>query len=259
MLMEVISILDMSDSMSGLTNQTISYYNTYLEKLRMQNNEIYLTLIVFNTQSKIIYEHVNINSIQNNITSEIYNPEGESALNDAIGTAITRTQQFIRTLKRKNAPKKVQFFIITSATKTHPNNIQPKKQGKLSPNAKRTNGSSHSSHRIQTRLRPEKDLVSRNKILQTQITVERVAARVNTMLLILFLMYHCKTKQTRKLYENSNIIIYQSILRKHNAQQFSKNSNKMIFRMKTKAFSLIIDNQFYMCRGYLFNTVIDFC
>ncbi|CAL6069209.1 von_Willebrand factor type A domain-containing protein [Hexamita inflata] len=113
MLIEVISILDMSTSMSSLISQTISSYNTFLEKLRMQNSEIFLTLIVFNTQSKIIYEHVNIKSVQN-ITSQIIITEGESALNDAIGTAITRTQQFIRSLKRKNAPQQVQFFILTS-------------------------------------------------------------------------------------------------------------------------------------------------
>ncbi|CAL6029583.1 Hypothetical_protein [Hexamita inflata] len=41
----------------------------------------------------------------------------------------------------------------------------------------------------------------------------------------------------------------------HNAQQFSKNSNKMIFHMKMKAFSLLIDNPFYMCMGYIFNTI----
>ncbi|CAL6016379.1 Hypothetical_protein [Hexamita inflata] len=39
----------------------------------------------------------------------------------------------------------------------------------------------------------------------------------------------------------------------------SKNSNKMIFPMKTKAFSLIIDNQFYMCSCYIFNTEMNFC
>ncbi|CAL5995906.1 von_Willebrand factor type A domain-containing protein [Hexamita inflata] len=113
MLMEVISILDMSGSMSGLTNDTIGSYNTYLQKLRMQKkHEIYLTLVVFNTESKIIYEHVNVKKIKN-ITTQIYNPEGGTALNDAIGIAITRTQQFIHKLKRKYVPKKVSFFIIT--------------------------------------------------------------------------------------------------------------------------------------------------
>ncbi|CAL6069215.1 von_Willebrand factor type A domain-containing protein [Hexamita inflata] len=107
------SVICIYRMLSSLITQTISSYNTYLEKLRMQNSEIFITLIVFNTQSKIIYEHVNIQSVQN-ITSQIIITEGESALNDAIGTAITRTQQFIRSLKRKNAPQQVQFFILTS-------------------------------------------------------------------------------------------------------------------------------------------------
>ncbi|CAL6099681.1 von_Willebrand factor type A domain-containing protein [Hexamita inflata] len=107
------SVICIYRTLSSLISQTISSYNTFLEKLRMQNSEIFLTLIVFNTQSKIIYEHVNIQSVQN-ITSQIIITEGESALNDAIGTAITRTQQFIHSLKRKNAPQQVQFFILTS-------------------------------------------------------------------------------------------------------------------------------------------------
>ncbi|CAL6030477.1 von_Willebrand factor type A domain-containing protein [Hexamita inflata] len=111
-LMEVVAILDMSGSMSSLTHDTIGGFNAYLSQLRKQAKDIKITLIVFNTQSSVVWNHQNVKSSQN-LGTNIYRPDGGTALYDALGTAINNMKSHIQELSEANKPGKVSFFVTT--------------------------------------------------------------------------------------------------------------------------------------------------
>eukprot|EP00703_Trepomonas_sp_PC1_P003859 JAP92747.1 von Willebrand factor type A domain-containing protein [Trepomonas sp. PC1] len=111
-LMEIIAILDMSGSMSGLTNDTIGGFNNYIKELKEKNQEVNVTLIVFNTKYNVIWKRKPIKQCQN-IDTNIYRPCGGTALLDALGTAVTMTTTWFKQLKKSAQPGTVSFFVCT--------------------------------------------------------------------------------------------------------------------------------------------------
>jgi uncharacterized protein YegL len=93
-LQEVVAILDMSGSMQSLTQDTIGGFNTYLQELQKMEKLVRITLITFNTGNEIVWNHVNVKECQN-ITQQIYHPNGGTALTDAMGTAIANMRSYI--------------------------------------------------------------------------------------------------------------------------------------------------------------------
>ena len=58
-----------------------------IRKQKNDDNEIYVTLIVFNTNVTFVYRRELIKDVKN-IDSSVYSPSGCTALNDAIGKGI---------------------------------------------------------------------------------------------------------------------------------------------------------------------------
>ena len=59
-LTEVVMLLDRSGSMSGLENDTIGGFNSMLARQKMQPGEAYLSVILFDNLSEVLYDRVDI-------------------------------------------------------------------------------------------------------------------------------------------------------------------------------------------------------
>ncbi|CAL6042210.1 von_Willebrand factor type A domain-containing protein [Hexamita inflata] len=111
-LIEVVAILDMSGSMQGIANDTIGGFNAYVSELSKQEQEVRITLLTFNTQNQLIWQHKNVKTC-GAIDNQIYSPNGGTALVDALGTAIQNMQMHISVTNESEKPGKVSFFVST--------------------------------------------------------------------------------------------------------------------------------------------------
>jgi len=88
----VVFILDKSGSMQGKAEDVIGGFNTMLEKQRKLHPDTILTLVLFDTEYKIVYKDMEIIKVPE-LTKEIYSPDGLTALIDALGKAIAETKK----------------------------------------------------------------------------------------------------------------------------------------------------------------------
>lgn len=109
---ELVFILDRSGSMSGLENDTIGGYNSFIEKQKNEEGEVFLSTILFNAQYEIIHNRSDIKKVQP-LTENEYYASGATALLDAIGKAIEDTESQIIKLPETDRPEKVLFAITT--------------------------------------------------------------------------------------------------------------------------------------------------
>lgn len=85
---KLISILDMSGSMYSLTDDTIGGYNALIDKQKEdKEEEVYATLILFNTAREIVYQNALIDGVKP-LDRTVYIPGGCTALLDAIGQTL---------------------------------------------------------------------------------------------------------------------------------------------------------------------------
>ena len=62
-IVDIIFVLDKSGSMSGLESDTIGGFNSFIEKQKNVEGKAYLTLVVFDTQCKVVYDRIDIKEI----------------------------------------------------------------------------------------------------------------------------------------------------------------------------------------------------
>ncbi|CAL6068463.1 von_Willebrand factor type A domain-containing protein [Hexamita inflata] len=111
-LVDVIAILDQSGSMQSIASDTIGGFNSYLSELQKQDLTINLTLVLFSTDSKIVWENKDVKTCEQ-LTSQVYSPAGGTALRDALGKAIENAKIRVQNLSTEQKPGKVSFFIST--------------------------------------------------------------------------------------------------------------------------------------------------
>lgn len=109
---QIICILDRSGSMSGLAEDTIGGFNSFLDKQKQNSGKAQVTTILFDDQYEIISESVNINEIKH-LTSEEYFARGTTALLDALGRTISNTLGTMEKEKICPAKRRVLFLIMT--------------------------------------------------------------------------------------------------------------------------------------------------
>lgn len=83
--MDIVFLLDRSGSMSGMENDTIGGYNSYLDSQR--KNNVKVTTILFDNQYEILNNRIDIKDVKN-ITNKEYFVKGSTSLLDAIGKTI---------------------------------------------------------------------------------------------------------------------------------------------------------------------------
>jgi hypothetical protein len=92
--MDLIFILDKSGSMYDLVEDTIGGYNSYIERERKKGEKILVTLVLFDTEYKMLYSRKPIEEVEE-LTRRQYSADGYTALLDAIGRTIVSFEKEI--------------------------------------------------------------------------------------------------------------------------------------------------------------------
>ena len=111
-LTEVVFILDRSGSMRGLEADTIGGFNSMIEKQRKEEGEAYISTVLFDDQTEVIYDRVSVDKVEP-MNDRQYYVRGCTALLDAIGGAIDHIANVHRYAREEDRPEKTLFIITT--------------------------------------------------------------------------------------------------------------------------------------------------
>ena len=111
-LTELVFILDRSGSMAGLESDTIGGFNAMLEKQRREEGNAYLSAVLFNNNSTVLYDRADIKRVEP-MTERQYFVGGCTALLDAIGGAVHHIGNIHKYAREEDRPHKTVFVIIT--------------------------------------------------------------------------------------------------------------------------------------------------
>ena len=109
---ELVFILDRSGSMSGLESDTVGGFNTMIEKQKKQNDPCYVSMVLFNHTSEVLYDRVKLGEVQR-MTEEHFFVGGSTALMDAIGGAIHHIGNIHKYIRPEDVPANTMFVIMT--------------------------------------------------------------------------------------------------------------------------------------------------
>ena len=109
---ELVFILDKSGSMSGLESDTVGGFNTMIEKQKKQNAPCYVSTVLFNHTSEVLYDRVKLGEVQR-MTEEDFFVGGSTALMDAIGGAIHHIGNIHKYIRPEDVPANTMFVIMT--------------------------------------------------------------------------------------------------------------------------------------------------
>ena len=111
-LTELVFILDRSGSMSGLEEDTIGGFNSFIEKQKNEKGGCLVSTVLFNQSSKVVHDRVDLKEIEK-MTRNDYFASGTTALIDALGDAIRHIRTVHRYIRKEDVPVKTAFIIIT--------------------------------------------------------------------------------------------------------------------------------------------------
>lgn len=111
-LTEIVFILDRSGSMAGLEGDTIGGFNAMIEKQRREEGEAYISTVLFDNESQVIHDRVDIQNIRP-MTRDDYYVRGCTALLDAVGNAIHHIGNVHKYAREEDRPEKTVFVITT--------------------------------------------------------------------------------------------------------------------------------------------------
>ena len=111
-LTEVVFILDRSGSMAGLEQDTIGGFNSLLEKQKKEEGEAYVSVVLFDDVTEVLYDRVDIHKVEP-MTDRQYYVRGCTALLDAVGGAIHHIAMIHRYAREEDVPEKTLFIITT--------------------------------------------------------------------------------------------------------------------------------------------------
>ncbi len=111
-LTELVFILDRSGSMSGLEGDTIGGFNAMIEKQKGEPGEALVSTVLFDNESVVIHDRVDIQKIEP-MTRKEYYVRGCTALLDAVGGAIHHIGNVHKYAREEDHPEKTLFVITT--------------------------------------------------------------------------------------------------------------------------------------------------
>ena len=111
-LTELVFILDRSGSMAGLEDDTIGGFNAMLEKQKQEEGEVIVSTVLFDNETDVIHDRVNITDIAP-LTRKEYYVRGCTALLDAVGGAIHHIGNVHKYAREEDRPEKTLFIITT--------------------------------------------------------------------------------------------------------------------------------------------------
>lgn len=107
---EIIAIIDNSASMYSLKEDCILGFDNLIKEQK-QEEDIYVSLCLFNKTIKNIYTGININSVRT--LRDFYKPDGPSCLYDAIGKTLSITKERLKLLSPEDIPNEIIILVIT--------------------------------------------------------------------------------------------------------------------------------------------------
>ena len=111
-LTEIVFILDRSGSMAGLEDDTIGGFNAMIQKQKAEDGEAYVSTVLFDNESEVIHDRVDIQRIEP-MTRKEYYVRGCTALLDAVGKAIHHIGNVHKYAREEDRPEKTLFVITT--------------------------------------------------------------------------------------------------------------------------------------------------
>ena len=111
-LTEVVFILDRSGSMRGLEADTIGGFNSMIEKQSKEEGEAYISTVLFDDQSEVLYDRVPVGKVEPMNDNQYY-VRGCTALLDALGGAIHHIANVHKYAREEDRPEKTLFIITT--------------------------------------------------------------------------------------------------------------------------------------------------
>ena len=109
---EMVFILDRSGSMSGLEDDTVGGFNSMIEKQRTQEGEAYVSVVLFDDTSKVLYDRVKLSKVRK-MTRGDYFVRGCTALYDALGGAVKHIANIHKYARAEDVPEHTVFVITT--------------------------------------------------------------------------------------------------------------------------------------------------
>lgn len=109
---EIVFIIDRSGSMSGLEQDTIGGYNSFLKKQREVEGKALISTVLFDHEMLVLHDRVKMDEVPL-LTEKDYEPRGCTALLDAVGGAIHHIGNVHKYARREDVPAKTIFVIIT--------------------------------------------------------------------------------------------------------------------------------------------------
>lgn len=109
---ELVFILDRSGSMHGLEGDTVGGFNSLVEQQRRLPGKVLLSVVLFDDESKVLYDRVDINSIPA-MTVKDFTVGGCTALIDAMGDAIHHIGNVHKYARPEDVPDHTVFAIMT--------------------------------------------------------------------------------------------------------------------------------------------------
>ena len=111
-LTEIVFILDRSGSMAGLEDDTIGGFNAMIEKQKREEGEALVSTVLFDNESEVIHDRVDIQRIEP-MTRKEYYVRGCTALLDAVGGAIHHIGNVHKYAREEDRPEKTLLVITT--------------------------------------------------------------------------------------------------------------------------------------------------
>jgi hypothetical protein len=111
-LSEVVVILDKSGSMDSIKNDAIGGFNSFLDSQQKLDGEANFSLVLFSDKYDMCHKRTSIKDAPK-LTDKTYQPEGRTALFDAIGKTINLTGVILNNTPEEDRPEKVIFAILT--------------------------------------------------------------------------------------------------------------------------------------------------
>lgn len=123
-LTEIVAIVDRSSSMRPLQHETIKGFNEFLASQKKEPGEALFTLALFSTagEYQLVFNAVPIQEVPA-FTTATYDPNGWTALLDAVGQTCNAVGSRLANMKEEDRPSKILVLIMTDGDENNSRNF----------------------------------------------------------------------------------------------------------------------------------------